>query len=89
MGTRSTMLQPTWRHQAACQGKEAELFFPPGPVEPRDARLAREAVAKRICSTCPVRMLCLEYALAVREPYGIWGGLNEYERRRLLSRQAG
>jgi WhiB family transcriptional regulator, redox-sensing transcriptional regulator len=89
MGTRSTMLQPTWRHQAACQGKEAELFFPPGPVEPRDARLAREAVAKRICGTCPVRMMCLEYALAVREPYGIWGGLNEYERRRLLSRQAG
>jgi WhiB family redox-sensing transcriptional regulator len=89
MGTRSTMLQPTWRHQAACKGKEAELFFPPGPVEPREERLAREAVAKRICATCPVRVACLEYALAVREPYGIWGGLNEYERRRLLSRQAG
>jgi hypothetical protein len=25
----------------------------------------------------------------VREPHGIWGGLNEYERRRVLARQAG
>jgi WhiB family transcriptional regulator, redox-sensing transcriptional regulator len=89
MGTRSTMLLPTWRHQAACKGKQAELFFPPGPVEPREARLAREALAKGICDTCPVRSPCLEYALAGREPYGIWGGLNEYERRRILARQAG
>ena len=89
MGTRSTMLQPTWRHQAACTGEAAEAFFPPGPVEAREDRLAREAVAKAICARCPVRRLCLEYALAVREPYGIWGGLNEYERRRLLPRKAG
>jgi hypothetical protein len=25
----------------------------------------------------------------VREPHGIWGGLNEYERRQLLARRAG
>ncbi len=26
-------------------------------------------------------MECLEYALEIREPYGIWGGLTETERR--------
>jgi hypothetical protein len=27
---------------------------------------------------------CLDFALRVREPHGIWGGLTEAERRRLL-----
>jgi len=31
-----------------------------------------------------VRPECLEYALEVRETHGIWGGLNEMERRALL-----
>ena len=32
---------------------------------------------------------CLDYALAIREPHGIWGGLNEHERRELLGARAG
>jgi WhiB family redox-sensing transcriptional regulator len=47
-------------------------------------RRARESLAKRICAECPVRQECLEYALRVREPFGIWGGLNETERRTLV-----
>jgi WhiB family redox-sensing transcriptional regulator len=35
-----------------------------------------------------VRQPCLEYALATREAHGVWGGLNETERRTLLKRQA-
>jgi len=31
-----------------------------------------------------VRDDCLEFALRVREPHGIWGGLTEAERRMLL-----
>ena len=31
---------------------------------------------------------CLSYSLTVAEPHGIWGGLNELERRRLLRKQA-
>jgi WhiB family redox-sensing transcriptional regulator len=49
--------------------------------ETTTARQTREAAAKRICADCPVRRECLEYALRVREPFGIWGGLNESERR--------
>jgi WhiB family redox-sensing transcriptional regulator len=30
---------------------------------------------------CAVRRECLEYALTTKEPYGIWGGLTEVERR--------
>jgi hypothetical protein len=31
-----------------------------------------------------VRIECLEYAVRIREPHGIWGGLNELERRVLI-----
>jgi WhiB family redox-sensing transcriptional regulator len=31
-----------------------------------------------------VREPCLEYALNTRDPHGVWGGLNELERRRLV-----
>lgn len=42
--------------------------------------------AKAICRVCSVRELCLEFALTHREREGVWGGLNERERRR-VSRQ--
>jgi WhiB family redox-sensing transcriptional regulator len=35
-----------------------------------------------------VQKACLEYSLTVQEPHGIWGGLNELERRRLLRKRA-
>ena len=41
--------------------------------------------AKSICKVCPVNVECLEYALTIREPYGIWGGLTETERRGMLT----
>jgi hypothetical protein len=27
---------------------------------------------------------CGEYAIRIREPHGIWGGMNELERRRVI-----
>ena len=47
------------------------------------AQSGRTREAKRICTGCPVRDECLEYALANDERFGIWGGLSERERRRL------
>lgn len=44
--------------------------------------------AKSICQVCPVKSPCHDYAMAIREPYGIWGGLTEVERRNLLARVA-
>ena len=79
----------TWQRRAACRGPESSLFFPPTIPEPRRDRVAREARAKAICLECAVRTDCLDYALDIREPHGIWGGLNESERRNLLERRAG
>ncbi len=80
--------EATWRAGAACQGESAQLFFAPSSFEPREERLARERAARALCASCPVREPCLEYALYVQEPHGIWGGLTELERRRMLRRRA-
>ena len=45
-------------------------------------------MAKAICVRCPVLEECREYALEVGETHGIWGGLNEMERRALLRQRA-
>ncbi|MFD7922602.1 WhiB family transcriptional regulator [Streptomyces sp. NPDC059740] len=49
---------------------------------------ARYDAAKRICRTCPLREDCLEEALDRREPAGVFGGRDQWERRALL-RQRG
>jgi WhiB family redox-sensing transcriptional regulator len=65
------------------------MFFPPSHSERKDERLARERAAKAICKLCPVRRDCLDYAIRIREPHGIWGGLNELERKQVIERRAG
>ncbi len=74
-----------WAASAACRGAHREVFFPPLALERREERQEREAIAKRICAGCCVQDECLELALANHEIHGIWGGLNE-EERRLLTR---
>jgi len=76
-----------WQDDAACRGADATLFFAPNYFEKKQNKLAREAEAKQMCARCEVRSDCLEYALRVRENHGIWGGLNEMERRALLRRR--
>lgn len=79
----------TWQVRAACRGPQASVFFPPSHAERKDEKLIREARAKDICAHCHVREDCLDYAIRIREPHGIWGGLNEVERKQLLDRRAG
>lgn len=52
-------------------------------TERKHERLARERRAKSVCASCPVRNECLEHAISLDERYGIWGGLNQEERRLL------
>ena len=80
--------EPTWRVFAECRGDNARYFFPPGHFEVKDEKDAREGRARALCHACRVREECLDYALSVQEPHGIWGGLNELERRRLLRRRS-
>ena len=77
-----------WQLAAACRGEAASSFYPPPHFERKDVRVSRERVAKSICALCPVRQACLSFALRTAEPHGIWGGLNELERRQLAERQS-
>ena len=43
--------------------------------------------AKAVCNSCPVMMQCREQALAIREPYGVWGGLSEEEREAIIAQR--
>lgn len=78
-------VEDLWQARAACRGPDSSTFFPPLRFEPKEERERREARAKSICARCPVRRPCLDYALRAGEPHGIWGGLNEAERRERLA----
>jgi WhiB family redox-sensing transcriptional regulator len=79
----------TWQLKAACRGPQAAVFFPPPQFERKEDKLLRERRAKEICAGCSVRDDCLDYAVAIREPHGIWGGLNELERKQLMVHRTG
>ena len=74
-----------WQAEASCRGNQAHLFFPPSTLERKDERERRETKARSICTACPVRRDCTDYAMEIREPYGIWGGYTEAERRQLIA----
>jgi len=65
-----------WRQRAACRGVDPGIFYPVSDDDTEEA--------KAICSSCTVRQSCLEYALSAREREGVWGGLSERERRRIV-----
>lgn len=67
-----------WKRLAACADHDPAEFFPVGKG-PEAINAA--AAAKAVCARCPVRDLCAEFALCTNQEYGIWGGLDEDERR--------
>ena len=81
-------LAPSWRAEAACRAVSAVHFFAPAHFERKPEKDAREGAARALCRACPVQKDCLEFALMVQEPHGIWGGMNELERRRLTRKRA-
>jgi WhiB family redox-sensing transcriptional regulator len=72
---------PSWQDQAACRFADPALFHGPDEEDER-SRIRRERNAKAICAGCPVRAECLALADNRRDAHGIWGGLNEDERRK-------
>ena len=75
-----------WRVEAACRELPTELFFPIGHG-PRAQ--AQAGLAKEVCGGCAVRDECLCYALGANARYGIFGGLDEEERRDVRRRLNG
>jgi len=76
MNEEEKLMNATWRQKAACQGLDPDIFY---PVSEDDADEAKE-----ICAQCGVRQVCLEFALTQRERDGVWGGLTDRERRRVI-----
>ncbi|SFS97569.1 WhiB family transcriptional regulator [Saccharopolyspora flava] len=72
-----------WQLRAACRDLRTSRFFHPDH-ERGERRAERERQAKAVCRRCPVMAQCREHALRAQEPYGVWGGLGEQERRALL-----
>jgi WhiB family transcriptional regulator, redox-sensing transcriptional regulator len=83
------LAEELWQKKAACKGPQSAMFFPPSTFERKDEKEDRESNAKRICAGCAVRTACLDYAVRIRESHGIWGGMNEVERRHLSARAVG
>lgn len=65
--------KPDWHRNAACKNSGSDTFFP--------EKGHSNAAAKRVCAGCTVRVDCLEDALAREDPFGVWGGKSERERR--------
>lgn len=70
-----------WRARAACTTKDTNLFFADGTTGPNQARVD---AAKAVCQHCPVINECGQWAIDARIEYGVFGGIDEIERRRLL-----
>ena len=64
-----------WKLSAACAAVDPETWYDPAQV----------TAAKRVCLFCPVRRNCLTFALDTAEPWGVWGGLSQTDRRRLAA----
>ncbi|MFT4295188.1 MAG: WhiB family transcriptional regulator [Micropruina sp.] len=70
----SLMEMDSWPMLAKCRGMQDDLF-PDGADQKR---------ARTVCYGCEVRAECLAEALDNRIEWGVWGGMTERERRRLL-----
>jgi WhiB family transcriptional regulator, redox-sensing transcriptional regulator len=66
-----------WHRRGSCAGEDPDTFFP--------AHGAPGTRAREICAACAVRTHCLDYATGADE-FGIWGGLDQHERRLLPRR---
>ena len=67
-----------WHSRGLCVGEDPEVFFP--------SHANPGAAARQVCAACPVRHECLIYA-TVADEFGIWGGLDQQERRNLKRRE--
>jgi len=67
-----------WMLRASCRSCDPELFFPSGAGV---AATEQVDAAKAVCASCPVCSQCRSYSLATNQQYGVWGGLDEEQRR--------
>jgi WhiB family transcriptional regulator, redox-sensing transcriptional regulator len=88
-----------WQELGACQDADPKIFFPVAKVVTitldDDVTTDTEEVeadyptdeAKAICNFCPVKDICLSWALKDRTIEGTWGGTSTYQRDQLRRRR--
>jgi WhiB family redox-sensing transcriptional regulator len=84
-----TITKTEWYEEANCKGMNGDIFFPEVPIGISHKGLFDEA--KKVCSTCPVKKRCLDFAMAMEvndiRRFGIWGGLTPRERDSLYKKK--
>ncbi|MFJ3173764.1 WhiB family transcriptional regulator [Streptomyces roseus] len=76
-------LQPArhWATGGLCRSiSDPDAFFPTGTGASVQQQIDD---AKQLCSACPIRMACATTAIRENYEYGVWGGLDERQRRYL------
>lgn len=72
----SDELGTRWQQFALCQEVDPEAFFPERGGSIKDA--------KATCARCDVRTQCREWAIVNNMQIGVWGGLSERERAKIV-----
>ena len=61
---------------AKCQTVEPEIWFDKETIP----------IAVEICNSCPLKEKCAQYAIDEQIEYGVWGGVTEETRQKILKR---
>jgi WhiB family redox-sensing transcriptional regulator len=75
-----------WTARAACVNEDPDLFFPIS--EHSQSGLAQVHEALGVCAVCEVVTQCLDLALSIGTPWGVWGGQTAMARERIKRRSA-
>jgi len=73
-----TTIRPDWTG-AVCRSYDPELWF--------DDDDEQREEAKALCAVCPVVEACRTWGIETRQEAGVWGGVDEHQRRALFRRR--
>jgi WhiB family redox-sensing transcriptional regulator len=63
-----------WSEEAPCRAFGPDYMYP-------TSENSQTRVAGQLCFDCPFQVSCLNYALTIKEEYGVWGGTTEKDRK--------
>jgi len=75
---RAVARPPFHAEPKACDGADPDLFHP----QPENA--SNSEPAKRVCRTCRIEQVCLEWALETHQAFGVWGATTARQRADIL-----
>jgi WhiB family redox-sensing transcriptional regulator len=79
---------PSFTNPASCSDHDPDLWFPQEKSGTRNWTRTPDAIrARTICASCPARQECYDYAIKFRNLYGIWAGLDWYERHEIQDKE--